>query len=164
MEQGIQPPNVDSPALKAGASAGPVPPDLHWLVVLLLYITWIFPFIWSFVQSSFARKIDRDNKSIFGFVIAFLFAIVGLETVIYNAMGRVDVTDLLLIDLVRLGSAVAYLFGVFSVRRSMEAYYNKVEPIALRLSGVMTFFFGILYLQYHMSRIARWKKTGTLSA
>ena len=24
----------------------------------------------------------------------------------------------------------------------------------------MTFFFGILYLQYHMSRIAHWKKTG----
>jgi hypothetical protein len=28
----------------------------------------------------------------------------------------------------------------------------------------MTFFFNILYLQYHMSRIAKWKQTGVLSA
>ncbi|MFZ1941910.1 MAG: DUF4339 domain-containing protein [Terracidiphilus sp.] len=143
---------------------GPVPPNLHWLVLLLLYITWIFPFIWTFVQASFARKIDRDNNSIIGFVIAFLFAIIGMETVIFHAMDRVQATDRLFMDLMRLGSMIAYLFGVFSVRRSMEAYYTKVEPIQLRLSGGMTFFFGILYLQYHMSRIARWKKTGILVA
>jgi hypothetical protein len=45
----------------------------------------------------------------------------------------------------------------------MLTYFNTVEPIALRLSGVMTFFFGILYLQYHMTRIADWKRTGVLS-
>jgi len=53
---------------------------------------------------------------------------------------------------------------VFSIRQSMVTYYNTVEPIQLQLSGVMTFFFGMLYLQYHMSRIARWKRTGVLSA
>ena len=46
----------------------------------------------------------------------------------------------------------------------MLNYYNSVEPINLRLSGVMTFFFNILYLQYHMTRIARWKQTGILTA
>ena len=38
-----------------------------------------------------------------------------------------------------------------------------MEPINLRLSGVMTFFFNILYFQYHFTRIAEWKRTGMLS-
>jgi hypothetical protein len=160
MEEGTQPSNVSSQALRAS----PVPPNLHWFILLLLYVTWIFPFIWTFVQSSFARKIDRESNAIFGFVVAFFFAVAGFGTVVFNAMGRAQDLDRLFIDLMRFGSAVAYLFGVFSVRRSMEAYYTKVEPIALRLSAAMTFFFGILYLQYHMSRIARWKKTGVLTA
>jgi hypothetical protein len=61
-------------------------------------------------------------------------------------------------------SAICYWAGVFSIRRSMLTYYNTIEPIQLSLSGVMTFFFGIYYLQYHMSRIARWKSTGILTA
>jgi hypothetical protein len=45
----------------------------------------------------------------------------------------------------------------------MEEYYNSTENIGLSLSGVMTFFFSAVYLQYHINRIARWKKTGELS-
>lgn len=163
-DMGMPPQNIVSPTTGFIGQGGPIPPDLHWFVLLLLYLTWIFPFIWSFVQASFARKIDRDSNAIFGFVIALLFAIVGLWTVIFDAMGRAQPFDKLFIDLVRLGSGTAYLWGTFSVRRSMEAYYTTAEPIRLRLSGAMTFFFGILYLQYHMSRIARWKKTGVLTA
>jgi hypothetical protein len=44
----------------------------------------------------------------------------------------------------------------------MLRYYNSTEPINLRLSAVMTFFFNTLYFQYHMSRIADWKRTGYL--
>jgi hypothetical protein len=163
-DRAAQPRSTVSPAAGFVRQGGPVPPNLHWFLLLLLYLTWIFPFIWSFVQASFAHKIDRDNSAIFGFVVAFLFAIAGFGTALFNAMGRVQDVDKLFIDLMRLASAVAYLFGAFSVRRSMETYYTTVEPIRLRLSGVMTLFFGVLYLQYHMSRIARWKKTGVLTA
>jgi len=45
----------------------------------------------------------------------------------------------------------------------MEEYYNSKENIALTLSGVMTFFFRIIYLQYHINRIAKWKQTGILT-
>jgi hypothetical protein len=48
------------------------------------------------------------------------------------------------------------------MRSDLEDYYNSVENINLRLSGVMTFFFAILYFQHHFSRIAKWKKTGVL--
>lgn len=161
---GAPPQNISPRATGFIGHGGPIPPDLHWVVLMLLYLTWIFPFIWTFVQASFARKIDRDSNAIFSFVVSFLFALGGLGTVIFDVMGRAQGFDKLFIDLMRIGSAIAYLFGVFSVRQSMEAYYTTVEPIGLRLSGAMTFFFGILYLQYHMSRIARWKRTGVLAA
>jgi hypothetical protein len=54
------------------------------------------------------------------------------------------------------------LVAVFSMRKSISTYYTTVEPIGLKLSGVMTFFFSILYFQYHFSRINEWKKTGHL--
>ena len=44
----------------------------------------------------------------------------------------------------------------------MTEYYNNIEPINLKISGVMTFFFTTLYLQHHMTRIAEWKMTGFL--
>jgi len=46
----------------------------------------------------------------------------------------------------------------FDMRRSMEEHYNGPEPIGLRLSGVMTFFFGIYYFQYHFTRINEMKR------
>jgi hypothetical protein len=49
------------------------------------------------------------------------------------------------------------------MRSDVEEYYNGAEPINLQLSGVMTFFFAIFYLQHHFSRIAQWKKTGILA-
>jgi len=62
-----------------------------------------------------------------------------------------------------IGGLIAYLFGIFKIRDAMEEYYNSRENIGLSLSGVMTFFFSTIYLQYHVNRIARWKKTGVLS-
>ena len=53
--------------------------------------------------------------------------------------------------------------GIFSIRSAMEDYYNSRENIGLMLSGVMTFFFRTIYLQYHVNRIAKWKKTGVLT-
>jgi hypothetical protein len=49
------------------------------------------------------------------------------------------------------------------MRSSLVQYYNTVEPISLKLSGVMTFFFNIYYFQHHFSRIAEWKRTGRLT-
>src|SRR5258708_4319748 len=58
--------------------------------------------------------------------------------------------------------SILFLLVAFNIRSSMVRYYNTVEPIHLRMSGVMTFFFHVLYIQYRMSRIAKWKETGFL--
>ena len=64
--------------------------------------------------------------------------------------------------LICLGGVILVLVGVFNMRSSLEHHYNRAEPIGLKLHPVMTFFFNTLYFQYHMTRIAEWKRTGTL--
>ncbi|HKR94759.1 MAG TPA: hypothetical protein VJW55_05335, partial [Candidatus Angelobacter sp.] len=63
--------------------------------------------------------------------------------------------------LIILAGVIVYFVGVYSMRSDLEEYYNSAEPINLRLSGVMTFFFAVYYF-HHFSRIAQWKKNGVL--
>jgi hypothetical protein len=62
-----------------------------------------------------------------------------------------------------LAGAVCSIVAAFKIRDAMEEYYNTVENIGLSMSGVMVFFFNVIYIQYFVNRIARWKKTGELN-
>jgi hypothetical protein len=57
---------------------------------------------------------------------------------------------------------VLILIGRFSLRSSLERYYNSVEPVGLSLGPVMTFFFGDIYFQYHFNQIMRRKYEGRM--
>jgi GYF domain 2 len=145
-----------------------IPPDLHWALVLLLGFTGIFTFVWVLIQASYARKIDPANKAmvfyilwIVGVIINFFISVTVIVSmaqtgVIHPGMAAVQ-------WVFNIANVTFFLLGGYGIRRSMLDYYNIREPIQLRLGGVMTFFFSTLYLQYHMSRIAKWKKTGYLS-
>jgi hypothetical protein len=50
-----------------------------------------------------------------------------------------------------------YIGTNFVFRSELQRHYNKAEPIGLKLSGVMTFFFARYYFQYHFMKIARLK-------
>ena len=69
-----------------------------------------------------------------------------------------------LFSLLGLGLMIA---GAFTMRSDLEEYYNTTENINLRLEGagsaLLTLFFPVYYLQWHFSRIAKWKKTGVLT-
>ena len=144
----------------------PIPPGMHWfLVIVLSAITFgLFGLIWAFRQAAFVRKIDPSSKAVTLLVLNLLGAMVMVGLVFAamqastNTMAEILLVELVL-DVILL---VMGLVMVFSMRKSMVTYYNSVEPIGLRLSGVMTFFFSLIYFQYHFSRIANWKKTGRL--
>ncbi len=53
---------------------------------------------------------------------------------------------------------VVKLIARFTLRAELEDHFNNAEPVGLRLSGVMTFFFGGLYFQYHLNRINEMKR------
>jgi hypothetical protein len=145
-----------------------MPPEMHWAVVLVLsWVTFgLGALIWTFKEALFVKKIDASSKAVMLFLGALLVMV--MQVVLYFAMiGSGSFEDLAALSgVLMILNVVIILFGlmgVFGMRGSMVRYYNSIEPIGLKLSGVMTFFFSVLYFQYHFSRIARWKKTGQLT-
>jgi predicted tellurium resistance membrane protein TerC len=121
--------------------------------------------VWAFKQIAFVKKLDPSCKAMTWMMLSLL-GMVG-QVVIYFAAfssGSVDaaVSATAVILLLNVVIGIFGLMAVFAMRASLVRYYNTVENIGLRLSGVMTFFFSILYFQYHFSRIAQWKQTGRL--
>lgn len=148
----------------ASAAAGPYPPDLHWLLVLLLtYITCgIFGYVWLFIQANFVKKIDPASPARAFFTLYIIILLLALPVMFLAEPGDGSETAGLLAIPGLLVATVLFFLGVFSMRRSLLHYYNAVEKIGLRLNPVLTFLFNILYFQYHFSRIARWKRMGML--
>jgi uncharacterized protein YhhL (DUF1145 family) len=142
----------------------PLPPNLHWVLLLILVVLTrqLFNWIWAFVLANWARKLSGNNKAMVLVAMYPAGILAGILAIgAAAAMGAPNMAALGLIFI--LGGAIVYVFGIFKIRDAMEEYYNSRENIALTLSGVMTFFFSSIYLQYHVNRIARWKKTGVLS-
>jgi hypothetical protein len=59
-----------------------------------------------------------------------------------------------------LAGAIVILVGHYSLKNSLEEYFNSEEPLNLALSGVMVFFFNTIYFQYHLGWIREYKMTG----
>ena len=148
----------------------PLPPNIPWVVVLLALIVGqflgllsiLFITIWSIVLANWARRLVKNNTALVlvamypaGFIAGILAVAAGIggHNDAFTAFGFVFIG----------AGVIAYYVGIFKIRSAMEDYYNSKENIALTLSGVMTFFFSIIYFQYHINRIAKWKQTGILT-
>ncbi|MBI4877144.1 MAG: zinc ribbon domain-containing protein [Acidobacteria bacterium] len=160
---------LQTPPWAAAPGASPTPPNLHWALVLVLAMfTGIFGFIWFCIQAGYVKKIDPASRARM-FIVLGVLAIAGqfVATLVIagaaagGSMGGAMAGGFLTLILA-LAGMVFMLSAIFGMRSSLVTYFNTVEPIGLRLSGVMTFFFNILYFQYHLSRIVEWKRTGVL--
>jgi uncharacterized protein DUF4339 len=164
--------NIPIPVTSYGAAAAPalglvpelvpLPPNLHWALLLILdiFTRQLFNLIWALVLANWARKLIKNNKPLVLVAMYPAGIIAGIVAEVVGGSGGDDLAIPAIICII--GGGIAYLFGIFSIRSAMEEYYNSTENIGLSLSGVMTFFFSTIYLQYHVNRIARWKKTGEL--
>jgi hypothetical protein len=139
-----------------------VPTDLHWALVLLItvFTCGLFGWAWLFVEAAYIKKIRPSSQGL-------LFSILGCASVFLGAIinGFLRVTTGLTNPANGLFTLVAIalvIVALFQMKSDLEDYYSTEEPIHLKLSGVVTFFFGIFYFQHHFSRIAQWKKTGVL--
>ena len=144
-------------ATAPAAELVPLPPNLHWSIVLILGILTrqLFNLVWALLQGNWARKLSGDNKPLVLVAMYPAGMVAGFLTI---ALFRLPALGGLLI----IAGAIIYLVGVFSIKAAMEEYYNSTENVGLQMSGVMTFLFSTVYIQYHINSIARWKKTGVL--
>ncbi len=151
-------------AVESGAATVPLPPNLHWGWLLLLDIITrgYFNIIWALVQGNWARKLTGKNNPM---VLAAMYPAGMIAGAVAIFVGTFTHTPGLNVvgGLLMLGGVICMIAAAFSSRAAMEEYYISVENIGLSMSGVMVFFFGIVYIQYHVNRLARWKKTGELS-
>ena len=145
-------------------SAGPKPPSLHWALVLVLSMATfgLFGVVWMFIQARFAKKLDPGNRAVLLFTASlalFLFYVLLLAVVALTLARGGEGTNLSpAANVVFLFGTIFTINGFFQIRGSLLKYYNSVEPINLKLSGVMTFFFNVYYLQYHLARIATYTR------
>lgn len=151
------------PAMEPALDLVPLPPNLHWALLLILEIVTrqLFNLVWAMVQANWARKLINNNKPLVLVAMYPAGIIAGIAAQLVS-LGENRDAVLVVSGICIIGGVIAYIIGIFSIRSAMEEYYNSTENIGLSLSGVMTFFFSTVYLQYHINRIARWKKTGEL--
>jgi hypothetical protein len=121
----------------------PRPPSMHWalLLVLTLVTLGFFGIFWMFVQAWWVRKFDPTPKALYvlavGLPVSFMIGMIA-------GVAESDAIEFLS----NLVSWVTVLVAYFDMRAAIEVKFR------MNLSGIMTFFFGLFYLQYHMRKIA----------
>lgn len=152
----VPPTSVSS--LSAEATCYPDPPNLHWgLVLLFSFLTCgVFTVAWDIVQSVWMKKVAPQSKALFYYICA---AALLLATFIASFVTAYKHETTGYSSALQLLYTIAILVGRFSLRSSLEEHYNGPEPMGLTLSGIMTFFFGGIYFQYHINDIVRRKRT-----
>ena len=155
-----QPPYAAPAYPAAGVMAEP-PPNMNWVLVLVLsFLTCtIFMFVWNMILAAWVNKVAPASK-VFVLYLAVTvgWLVLSVAGKHYNvSYGTYQHAQFHAgnagFSLLGISWWVLKLFARFTMRNELERYYNTVEPIGLRLSGVMTFFFGGLYFQYHLNRI-----------
>jgi len=145
----------------ASAAQYPAPPSLHWALVLLLSVVTcgIFLWIWALVEANWVRKVQPTRK---GMVLWSFTILLSLIEVVLAAFP--DDTAKAVAIVLRLGGAILWITGTFSMKSSIEEHYNTAEPLGLELNGVLTFFFNVFYFQYHFTKINELRKSQGLMA
>jgi hypothetical protein len=137
----------------------PDPPNLNWGLVLVfgIFTCGLFNLVWGIVQAVWMRSVAPQSKALY-YYIGAAGALAAIFVVSFQAAATHAPNTMA--GLVNIGYCILLLIGRFSLRSSLEQHYNTAEPIGLALSGVMTFFFGDIYFQYHLNDIVRRKSVG----
>jgi GYF domain 2 len=151
-------------------AAYPDAPNLSWGLVLLFafFTCTLFMFVWNLVLAAWMKRVQPNSTAIFYYSVAtaLLFLQIvftphvqmhttgpGYHGWMWSYYGAHPLRNLL-----GVGVWIVRIIARFTMRSSLEAHFNGPEPVGLSLSGVMTFFFGGLYFQYHLNRINELKR------
>ena len=143
--------------------AYPDPPNLNWGLELLLgFLTCgLFVVVWNLIIASWANRIQPASKALLYYIIASVLIVLnygGSWGVVVAMTHHVHPHRSVLGSLISLACWVVRLIARFTLRDTLEQHFNGPEPLGLRLSGVMTFFFGGIYFQYKLNEINQAKQ------
>jgi hypothetical protein len=146
------------------ANAYPDPPNLNWMFELLLgFLTCIlFVVVWNLVIASWAKRVQPASNALMYYIIATVLMVLnfgGSYGNVIAAMHHQSHHQSILGGFIAIATWIIRLIARFTLRDTLEQHYNGPEPLGLRLSAVMTFFFGGIYFQYKLNRINEIKET-----
>jgi hypothetical protein len=166
------PPSYQPPMAQAypvsNLTAYPDAPNLNWgLVLLFAFFTCsLFMWIWNLVLAAWMKRVQPNSNAIFYYAAA---SVLLFFQIILGTHNHVQITPGVhwwvtyyaghpLRNLLGLVVWIVRVVARFTMRADLEQHFNGPEPIGLSLNGVMTFFFGGLYFQYHLNRINELKR------
>ncbi len=143
---------------QAAVMSYPDPPNLPWgLVLLFSFLTCgLFMIVWNLILSAWVRRVQPNTQALIYYIAGYLLLLAnsGASFGFLLAMQHHHLYQRHpLASIVALIGWVVRLVARFTMRASLEEHFNGPDPLGLRLSGIMTFFFGGLYFQYHLNRI-----------
>jgi GYF domain 2/Domain of unknown function (DUF4234) len=119
----------------------PRPPALHWFALFLLSLVTfgIFGWVWTFVQSTWVKRIDRDSKATLLFALGAAGYVLGVG---FSRVYHVGMNPgvVLLGLLLMLGSAVVWIVAYFSMAGSLRRDAAQ-RGLPLEIGGITLFFF-----------------------
>lgn len=142
------------------------PPNLNWGLLLLfgLLTCGVFTVIYDLIQAFWWKRIEPATRVVTFYLICYACYFVNVLISTGNMVAmRHGHRPNLLGSLFSIAGFVLLLVARFTFRGELERHYNTVEPVGLTLGGVMTFFFGGLYFQYHFNRINTIKQAARYS-
>lgn len=145
-------------------AASDAPPNLNWgLVLLFAFLTCtLFMYVWNILLAAWANRVVPGSKVLALYIAAAVLTMLqifsGARMNVMLGMGAGHNAYRMphysaMYAFIALACWVTRLIARFTMRSTLLRHFNTVDPVGLRLSGVMTFFFGGLYFQYHLNRI-----------
>jgi hypothetical protein len=143
--------------------AHPDPPNLNWGLELLLgFLTCrVFVVVWNLIIASWANRVQPASKALMWYIAATVLFVLELGsswTFVISLSHHVHPHHSVLGNLIGIAAFVVRLIARFTLRDTLEQHFNGPEPLGLRLSAVMTFFFGGIYFQYKLNEINEMKQ------
>lgn len=142
-------------------------PNLHWGLVLLFSLLTgsVFIWIWNLVIAMWLKRVQPNATSLYFYAGASVLALIRVLFWAPHFIHRTFEPGFhtyhnggVLLGFLGVFIWIVRLIARFSQKASLEEHYNRVEPIGLRLSGPLTFFFGGLYFQAKLNEINAMKQ------
>jgi MFS family permease len=154
----VYPPAYAPAYAPASNDAFPDPPNLPWALVMLFDILTcgLFMIVWNIIVAAWMKRVQPTSQAILYYIggAVLLFAGSGASFGFMFAMHHhTSYHHHPVAGVFAIAGWVVRIIARFNMKASLEEHFNGPDPVGLQLNGVMTFFFGGLYHQYHLNRI-----------
>lgn len=122
-----------------------------WGVFGLSIITFGIYFVyWLYTRTPKANELSQENKLSMNILYAYLALYVASFVTSFTATD--DNTTLVMINFVlSMVNFILYILVVFGLRKVLSEVINKGSTEEIKLGGVLTFFFSVIYFQYKIN-------------